>query len=109
MQVGEVVVVKAGEKIPLDGTVLEGHSSLNTVALTGESMPREVKEGDSIISGCVKFNRCAANKSREGALVNRPARRYLELVENSGENKSKSETFIRRFARVYTPIVLCLL
>lgn len=105
--VGEVVVVKAGEKIPLDGTVLEGHSSLNTVALTGESMPREVKEGDSIISGCVNLTGVLRIKV-EKSFGESTCSKILELVENSGENKSKSETFIRRFARVYTPIVVML-
>ena len=107
VQVGEVVVVKAGEKIPLDGTVLEGHSSLNTVALTGESMPREVKEGDSIISGCVNLTGVLRIKV-EKSFGESTCSKILELVENSGENKSKSETFIRRFARVYTPIVVIL-
>ncbi|MBF1063099.1 MAG: heavy metal translocating P-type ATPase [Prevotellaceae bacterium] len=107
VMIGETVVVKAGEKIPLDGTVLDGRSSLNTVALTGESMPREVKPGDMVISGCVNINgvlRIKADKSFGESTCSK----ILKLVEESGEHKSKSETFIRRFARIYTPVVVLL-
>ena len=107
VMIGEIVVVKAGEKIPLDGTVLDGRSSLNTVALTGESMPREVKPGDMVISGCVNINgvlRIKADKSFGESTCSK----ILKLVEDSGEHKSKSETFIRRFARIYTPVVVLL-
>ena len=107
VQIGETVVVKAGEKIPLDGTVLEGRSSLNTVALTGESMPREVKEGDAVISGCVNLTGVLRVKV-EKSFGESTCSKILELVEHSGENKSKSETFIRRFARIYTPVVVML-
>lgn len=105
IEVGEIVVVKPGEKIPLDGVVIEGSSGLNTAALTGESALRDVAAGDEVISGSVNTN---------GLLKVRVTKRYtdstvskiLELVENSSENKAKTENFITRFARVYTPIVV---
>lgn len=105
VQVGEVVVVKPGERVPMDGVVLEGSSSLDTRALTGESVPRGVTVGDDLISGCVNLS---------GLLRMRVARSFgestaskvLELVENANENKSKSESFISRFAKIYTPIVV---
>ena len=102
---GETVVVKPGEKIPLDGTILEGNSSLNTVALTGESLPRDVVAGMEVVSGCVNLS--GVLKVR----VDKPfsestAAKIIRLVENAGENKSHSESFIRRFARVYTPVVV---
>ena len=103
--VGETIVVKPGEKVPIDGTVVSGQSALNTVALTGESVPRTVREGDEVISGCVNMSgvlRVRVDKAF-GAST---ASKIIALVENAGENKSKSETFIRRFARVYTPIVV---
>ncbi len=105
--VGETIVVKPGEKIPLDGTVLEGSSSLNTVALTGESLPRDVTTGDSVVSGCVNISgllRVKVGKS----FGESTASKIIDLVENAGENKSRSETFIAKFARVYTPIVVTL-
>lgn len=103
--VGEVVVIKPGERIPLDGEVISGSSGLNTAALTGESAPREVTVGDEVISGCV---------NTDGLLKIRVTKPYsdstvakiLELVENSSESKAKTENFITRFARVYTPIVV---
>ena len=105
VNIGETLIVKPGEKIPLDGTVLEGTSSLNTVALTGESMPREVTTGMEVISGCVNLS--GVLKVR----VDKPfsestAAKIIKLVEDAGENKSRGESFIRRFARVYTPIVV---
>lgn len=105
VSVGETVIIKPGEKIPLDGTVLEGASSLNTVALTGESMPRDVAKGDDVISGCV--NQSGALKVKVTKAFNdSTASKIIQLVENASENKSKSESLIRRFARVYTPIVV---
>lgn len=103
--VGEIVVIKPGERIPLDGEVISGSSGLNTAALTGESAPREVTVGDEVISGCV---------NTDGLLKIRVTKPYsdstvakiLELVENSSESKAKTENFITRFARVYTPIVV---
>lgn len=105
--VGETIVVKPGEKIPLDGTVLEGSSSLNTVALTGESLPRDVAQGDDVISGCVNISgllNIRVNKT----FGESTASKIINLVENAGENKAKSETFIAKFAKVYTPIVVTL-
>ena len=105
--VGETVIVKPGEKVPIDGTVLEGDSSLNTVALTGESVPRGVHTGDSVISGCINLS--GVLKVRvDKTFGDSTASKIIRLVEESGQNKSKSETFIRRFARVYTPIVVFL-
>lgn len=105
--VGETVIVKPGEKVPMDGTVLEGDSSLNTVALTGESVPRGVHAGDSVISGCIDLS--GVLKVRvDKTFGDSTASKIIRLVEESGQNKSKSETFIRRFARVYTPIVVFL-
>ncbi len=105
VETGEIIVVKPGEKIPLDGEVIFGASGLNTSALTGESAPREVAAGDEVISGCININ---------GLLKIRVSRPYsdstvakiLELVENSSESKAKTENFITRFARIYTPIVV---
>ena len=103
--VGETIVVKPGEKLPLDGVVVEGETSLNTVALTGESMPRSVKKGDEVVSGCINISgvvRIRVEKTFGESTVSR----ILDLVEHASGNKSKSETFIARFARVYTPIVV---
>ena len=102
---GEIIVVRPGERVPLDGTVISGSSELNTAALTGESALRAVAEGDEVISGCINTNGLLRVK------VSRPysdstVARILELVENSSENKAKTENFITRFARVYTPIVV---
>ena len=105
VSVGNTVIVKPGEKIPLDGTILEGTSSLNTVALTGESLPRDVQEGDAVISGCVNLSgvlKLRVDKSYSQST----AAKIIQLVEDAGNNKSRSESFIRRFARVYTPIVV---
>ena len=103
--VGETIVIRPGEKVPLDGVVIEGKSNLNTVALTGESVPREVSEGDEVFSGCVNLSgviRLRVTKSFGESTVSK----IISLVENANEHKSKSETFITRFARVYTPIVV---
>ena len=102
--VGSVIVVRPGEKVPIDGVIVEGHATLNTSALTGESLPREVQEGDEVISGCVNMS---------GLLRIRTTREFgestvskiLELVENASSRKSAPENFITRFARVYTPAV----
>ena len=105
--VGEVIVIRPGEKVPLDGVVIEGSTSLNTVALTGETLPREVNEGDEIISGCVNLSgvvRVRTTKPFGESTVSK----IIRLVENAGENKSQSEAFITRFARVYTPVVVFL-
>ena len=104
--VGDIIVIKPGEKVPLDGTVTEGQSSLNTVALTGESNPRDVGVGDAVISGCINMNgvlRVRVDKEFGESTVSK----ILELVETSGDKKSKSEAYITRFARWYTPIVVC--
>ena len=103
--IGEVVLVKPGEKIPLDGEVVEGSSSLNTVALTGESTPKDVTLGDAVVSGCVNISGLLKVKVSK-TFGNSTASRILNLVEEASESKSKSESFIRRFARVYTPIVV---
>jgi len=103
--VGEVVLVKPGEKIPLDGEIIEGTSSLNTVALTGESIPKDVTLGDAVVSGCVNISGLLKVKVSK-TFSNSTASRILNLVEEASESKSKSESFIRRFARVYTPIVV---
>lgn len=107
VQVGEVIVVRPGDKIPLDGVVLEGSSSLNTAALTGESLPKNVVTGDEILSGCINIGgvlRIRTTKVFGESTVSK----IINLVENAGERKSKSEAFITRFARIYTPIVVFL-
>ena len=104
VEIGSVIVVRPGEKVPIDGTVVEGESSLNTSALTGESLPRDVKAGDEIVSGCINMT---------GLLKIRTVKEFgestvskiLDLVENASSRKSRSEDFISRFARVYTPAV----
>lgn len=105
VKIGETVIVKPGEKIPLDGRVLEGASSLNTVALTGESMPRDVSAGMEVISGCVNLSG-VLKVQVEKPYSESTAAKIIQLVEEAGDNKSRSESFIRRFARVYTPIVV---
>ena len=105
--VGEIIVVRPGEKVPLDGIIIEGSTTLNTVALTGESMPREATEGDEALSGCVNLTgmiRIRTTKTFSQSTVSR----IISMVEDAGEHKSKSETFITRFARVYTPVVVIL-
>lgn len=104
VEIDSVIVVQPGEKVPLDGIVLEGTSSLNTSALTGESLPRDVKQGDEIISGCINMTgvlKIRTTKEFGESTVSK----ILELVENSSSRKSKSEDFISKFARIYTPAV----
>ena len=105
--VGSVIVIRPGEKVPLDGVIIEGNSSLNTVALTGESLPRDVKVGDEVISGCVNLSGVLRVRTTK-AFGESTVAKIINLVENAGENKSQSEAFITRFARVYTPIVVFL-
>ena len=105
VEVGEVIVVKPGERVPLDGIVVDGQSSLNTIALTGESMPREVQKGDDIASGCVNLSGVLRVKTTK-AFGESTVSKIIQLVERADEHKSKSESFIKRFARVYTPIVV---
>ena len=105
VQIGDTLVIRAGEKIPVDGTVLEGQSMVNTSALTGESVPRSAVPGDQIISGCINGEgllKIRAEKKYEDSTVTQ----ILELVENASSKKSKTENFITRFARYYTPIVV---
>ena len=103
--VGSVIVVRPGEKVPLDGVVIEGTSALNTVALTGESLPRDVNVGDEVISGCVNLSGVLRIRSTK-AFGESTVSKIISLVEHAGERKSQSETFITRFARIYTPIVV---
>ena len=105
VKVGETIVVKPGEKIPLDGTVIEGSSSLDTVALTGESIPRGVDVGGEVISGCVNISGVLRVKTTK-SFGESTASKIVDLVENASANKSQSETFITRFAHIYTPIVV---
>lgn len=105
VKVGETIVVRPGEKIPLDGIIVEGTTSLNTIALTGESCPRDVEERDEIVSGCINLTgviRVKTTKTFGESTVSK----IIRLVESADENKSRSESFITRFARVYTPIVV---
>ena len=104
VEIGSVIVVQPGEKVPIDGIVVDGNSSLNTSALTGESIPRDAKEGDEIISGCINMTgvlKVQTTKEFGESTVSK----ILELVENSSSRKSRSENFISRFAKVYTPFV----
>lgn len=106
VSVGSVIVVQPGEKVPIDGVVISGTSTLNTAALTGESLPRDVSEGEEVISGCINMTgllRIRTTKEFGESTVSR----ILELVEDSSSHKSKSENFIAKFARVYTPAVCC--
>ena len=101
--VGDTIVIKAGERIPLDGVVLEGTSNVDTAALTGESLPREAQPGDDVISGCVNLSgllRVRVTKAFEESTV----AKILDLVENSSSKKAKAENFITKFARYYTPL-----
>ena len=104
VQVGELIVVGPGEKIPLDGIIVRGTSTLDTKALTGESLPRDVSEGDEVISGCVNLTSQIEVRT-EKAFYDSTVSKILELVENAAEQKSKAENFITRFARYYTPAV----
>lgn len=105
VSVGSIVIVKPGEKVPLDGVVLEGTSSLNTVALTGESLPRDIGVGDEAASGCVNLSGLLRLKITK-AFGESTVSKIIRLVEHANESKSRSESFITRFARVYTPIVV---
>jgi len=105
--VGSIIIVRPGEKVPLDGVVIEGSTSLNTVALTGETLPRDVIEGDEIISGCVNLSGLVKVRTTK-AFGESTVSKIIRLVENAGEKKSKSEAFITRFARIYTPVVVFL-
>lgn len=105
VKIAEIIIIKPGEKIPLDGIIIEGESSLNTVALTGESMPTNVKQGDEVLSGCVNNTgllKVKVTKEFGESTVSK----ILELVENASSRKSKSEAFISKFAKYYTPIVV---
>ena len=105
VEIGEIIVIRPGEKVPVDGKVVEGSSTLDTVALTGESVPRSIHEGDEILSGCVNLSgvlRVEVTKE----FTQSTASKILELVTEASESKSKSENFITKFARVYTPIVV---
>lgn len=104
VEIGTIIVVQPGEKIPIDGTVINGHSSLNTSALTGESLPREIQTGEEVISGCINLTgilKIQTTKEFGESTVSK----ILDLVENASSRKSKSEDFISKFARVYTPLV----
>ena len=102
--VGSIIVVQPGEKVPLDGVVIDGSASLNTSALTGESMPRDVKEGDEIISGCIDMSGVLKIRTTK-VFGESTVSKILDLVENASSRKSRSEAFISRFARIYTPAV----
>lgn len=104
VRVGSIITVRPGEKIPLDGTVTDGSSSLNTCALTGESLPRDVKVGDGVISGCINMSGVLKIRT-EKEFGESTVSKILDLVENASSRKSKSEAFISRFARIYTPAV----
>ena len=105
VNIGEIILIKPGEKIPLDGVVVEGTSTLNTLALTGESMPRSVTEGDEVLSGCINNEGILKVKVTK-EFQNSTVSKILDLVENASSRKSKSENFISKFARYYTPIVV---
>ena len=105
VEIGTIIIVQPGEKVPIDGLVVEGSSSLNTAALTGESVPRDVREGDEIISGCINLTGVLKIRTTK-AFGESTVSKILELVENASSRKSKSEEFISRFARYYTPAVV---
>ena len=104
VEAGSVIVVQPGEKVPIDGVILEGSSTLNTSALTGESIPREAAAGDEIISGCINMTGLLKVKTTK-EFGESTVSRILDLVENASSRKSRSEEFISRFARIYTPAV----
>ena len=106
IETGTVIVVQPGEKIPLDGIVTEGSSALNAVALTGESLPRNVEPGDEVLSGCINMTGVIKIKSTRD-FYDSTASKILDLVENASSKKAKTENFITKFARVYTPVVVC--
>ena len=105
VSIGETIIVRPGERIPLDGVITEGYSELNTMALTGESLPREVTTGDEVFSGCVNISGVLKIRTIKD-FGESTASKIIELVENAKDRKSKSETFITRFARIYTPVVV---
>lgn len=107
VKVGDIIVIRPGEKVPMDGIVIDGASSLNTVALTGESVPRTIRPTDDIMSGCINLNGVVTAKVTK-AFGESTAAKVLNLVENATENKSKNENFITKFAKIYTPIVVVL-
>ena len=107
VKVGDIVVIRPGEKVPMDGIVIDGASSLNTVALTGESVPRTIRPADDIMSGCINLNGVVTAKVTK-AFGESTAAKVLNLVENATKNKSKNEKFITKFAKIYTPIVVVL-
>lgn len=107
VKVGDIVVIRPGEKVPMDGIVFDGASSLNTVALTGESVPRTIRPADDIMSGCINLNGVVTAKVTK-AFGESTAAKVLNLVENATKNKSKNEKFITKFAKIYTPIVVVL-
>ena len=104
VEVGSIIVVQPGEKVPLDGVIVEGTASLNTSALTGESLPRDVKAGDEIVSGCIDLSGVLKIRTTK-AFGESTVSKILDLVENASSRKSRSETFISRFAKIYTPAV----
>ncbi len=105
VSIGETIIIRPGEKVPLDGVVIEGESSLNTVALTGESLPRAITVGDEVVSGCVNIQGVVRVRTTKD-FGESTASKIIRLVQDAGEHKSKSEAFITRFARIYTPIVV---
>lgn len=105
VSVGETIVIRPGEKVPIDGKVVEGSSSLNTIALTGESVPRDVSAGDAVVSGCVNLSGVLRVRTTK-AFGESTVAKIIQLVEGADSVKSRSESFITRFARVYTPVVV---
>ena len=105
VEIGSVIVVNPGEKIPIDGVVETGESSLNTSALTGESVPRDVKPGDEVVSGCINMSGVLHIRTTK-IFGESTVSKVLDLVENASSRKSRSENFIARFARYYTPVVV---
>lgn len=103
--IGEIIVVKPGERVPIDGKVIEGETSLDTAALTGESLPRDISVGDSIMSGCINLSGVVRVKTTK-AFDESTVSKIIDLVESADKNKSRSESFITKFARVYTPVVV---
>ena len=105
VEIGSVIVVQPGEKVPIDGIVIEGSAALNTSALTGESLPRDVAEGDEIVSGCINMTGVLKIKTTK-EFGESTVSKILDLVENASSRKSRSEEFITKFARIYTPAVV---
>lgn len=103
--IGEIIVVKPGERVPIDGKVIEGETSLDTAALTGESLPRDISVGDSVMSGCINLSGVVRVKTTK-AFGESTVSKIIDLVESADKNKSRSESFITKFARVYTPVVV---